>query len=157
MSETRDDLREALARAVHREADDGSVWALMPDEHRECWRQSADRIRAQFLAPILAQVSALQAEVERERHNKEQWRDLSYENAQAADRLSAEAKRLNALLAPFVAYAKAHQRSMWGSGEIGGVIGPDGLRCAIRDSDLMALLEAPSDNPLTETKEGSDA
>lgn len=123
------------------------------EQQRENYRQDAKEARAQ--------VSALQAEVER-------WKtsfdghvyvtDADFDAlCRRAEKAEAEAKRLNALLAPFVAYAKAHQRSMWGSGEIGGVIGPDGLRCAIRDSDLMALLEAPSDNPLTETKEGSDA
>ena len=79
------------------------------------------------------------------------WHANKDRDALRARALTAEAERdaLRDKLVPFVEYAKAAQHNRWGQGEIGGVIGPDGIRYAIRDADLDALLH-------TEKREGSD-
>jgi hypothetical protein len=53
-----EEMREFRARDYHHEVDDGSVWDMLSEEVRDCYRQSADRLYAKWCSGSLAQLSS---------------------------------------------------------------------------------------------------
>ena len=147
MSETRDDLREALARAeqAERERDAAIKVQEMCATSGAFWAKRAETAEAQ--------VSALQAEVER-LQKVEGERDAARDSLEAVDALATD-----------WCQGRAYRSSGSEDARDGYVRGATSVASEVRrlihDRDpefhnRIAARQAPSDNPRTETKEGSE-